>query len=240
MIILAPGDRTLDARRRALAWLSAGAASVVISPLHAAAQSRGSECTLRPAQMEGPFFLDERMNRSDIATDPTSGARNAGTPLRLTFNVGSLNGRDCAPLADAVVDVWHCDALGAYSGFNDGVSDTRGQRFLRGFQRTDRNGVATFQTIYPGWYSGRAVHIHFKIAHVDAAKRMHDFTSQLYFDDAVTDAVHASPAYARKGRRAMRNVEDGLYRRGGRELTLTPAQSDAAYVASFDVGLRLA
>lgn len=123
-------------------------------------------CVVRPQQTEGPYFVDERLNRSDIRTEPSDGSVKEGVPLDLTFNVSRSDSiSSCTPLAGAIVNVWQCDALGEYSDVQDAAEgfDTRGQKFLRGYQVTDKNGTARFTTIYPGWYKGRAVHIHFKI-----------------------------------------------------------------------------
>src|SRR5205823_6128325 len=102
--------------------------------------------------------------RSDIRSDPTTGAVKDGVPLYLGFSLSSV-GSDggCSPLAGAVIDIWQCDASGVYSDVNDPGFNTKGQQFLRGSQHTDENGYAQFLTIYPGWYSGRAVHTHLKV-----------------------------------------------------------------------------
>src|SRR4051794_35139458 len=136
-------------------------------------------CVVRPEQMEGPYFVDERLNRSDIRSDPVTGTVKEGTPLALVLAVASLRDGACAPLVGAHVDVWHCDATGVYSDVKDPSFDTRGQRFLRGYQITDSKGEARFQTIYPGWYESRAVHIHFKIRTSPGASRGTEFVSQL-------------------------------------------------------------
>lgn len=207
------------------------------------AQSSGGAlpaCVVRPRQTEGPFFVDERLNRSDIRSDPRSGEVRPGVALRLAFRVSRLAGTACAPLAGAQVDVWHCDAEGRYSdvrGFGAGTATT-GQQFLRGYQLTDAAGTAQFLTVYPGWYGGRAVHVHFKIRTQDAAGRKYDFTSQLYFDEALTERVFAAEPYARRGGRWLRNAEDGIFRDGGRQLLLAPERDAQGYAATFDVGLR--
>src|SRR5690606_14847228 len=121
-------------------------------------------------------------NRSDIRADPSDGAMVQGAQLDLTFNVSQIDSNGCNALASAQVDIWHCDAAGVYSDAVDRSFNTVGKTFLRGYQMTDANGVAKFLTIYPGWYPGRAVHIHFKIR-----INNYEFTSQLFFDDAFTD-----------------------------------------------------
>ena len=141
-------------RREILASLgAAGAAMLLPEGLAAAGVSRrlvlpsGSTlpaCVVRPAQTEGPYFVDTKLERSDIRSDPTDGAIRDGAPLLLTFQVSRLDGAACAPLAGALVDVWQCDALGVYSGVKDmnGFFDTTGKQFLRGHQITGLDGRA--------------------------------------------------------------------------------------------------
>src|SRR6476659_4836528 len=94
-------------------------------------------CVVRPAQTEGPYFVDEKLNRSDIRTDPSDGTIKSGTPLELTFALSQLGAGSCTPIAGAVVDVWHCDADGIYSDVQDPSFNTRGKKYLRGYQVTD-------------------------------------------------------------------------------------------------------
>jgi protocatechuate 3,4-dioxygenase beta subunit len=224
--------RRLLVRRRTLALLGSAAF------FGAAASSRAARaaCVSRPRQTEGPFFVDERLNRSDIRSDPRTGEVRPGVALRLGFRVSRLGGQACAPLEGARVDVWHADADGRYSDAGGFGASTRGQQFLRGYQLTDARGAADFLTIYPGGYAGRAVHVHFKIRTADAAGRTQDFTSQLYFDDAFTERILALEPYASR-RRWMRNAEDGIFRDGGRELLLAPELSGEGYAATFDIAL---
>jgi protocatechuate 3,4-dioxygenase beta subunit len=158
--------------------------------------------------MEGPYFVDERLNRSDIRSDPTDGRVKPGTPLALTLLISRLGIGDCQPLPGAQVDIWHCDAQGVYSDVQDQEFNTIGQKFLRGYQITDARGEARFVTLYPGWYPGRTVHIHFKIRTTPVAKRSFEFTSQLYFDDGLTDRVHTATPYVENGPRTARNQHD--------------------------------
>jgi len=122
-----------------------------------------SSCVVRPELTEGPYYVDEGLQRSNIRSDPSDGSIRPGALLALTFNVSSAASNACSPLEGAIVDVWHCDALGVYSDVSDPGFNTSGQRFLRGYQVTGSDGVARSTTIYPGWYQGRAVHILFKI-----------------------------------------------------------------------------
>lgn len=239
-------------RRDALGIMSAaGAVALTGGKLAAAgdrAESRAAalalDCVATPQQTEGPYFLDERLNRADIRSDPVTGIVKEGLPLRLRINVTRVNGGACAPLEGAMVDVWQCDATGVYSDVRDfqGLFDTRGQKFLRGYQTSGRNGAAEFLTIYPGWYSGRTVHIHFKVRVSGAGAQNHEFTSQLYFDDAITDQVFAAPPYNAKGPRDTRNGQDGIFRRGqsGSKLMLHLVPDVRGYIGAFNLGLRVA
>jgi protocatechuate 3,4-dioxygenase beta subunit len=196
-------------------------------------------CVVRPEQTEGPYFIDEKLNRSDIRSDPATGALKDGTPLALILTVSRLREGVCAPLVGAHVDIWHCDALGVYSDVQDPGFNTVGQRFLRGYQITDANGEVRFQTIYPGWYSGRTVHIHFKIRTDPGAARGLVFTSQLYFDDALTSRVQTRVPYATKGQRRDHNSDDRIFARGGDQLLLAPTAAGDGYAARFAIALQM-
>lgn len=224
-------------RRDALLMLGA---SVFGPPALAQATSVRPACIVTPAQTEGPYFSDLRLQRADLRSDPADGTVRNGVPLVLTLRVHGIEGQRCAPLPGARVDVWHCDAHGVYSDAADATFDTRGKQFLRGYQVTDANGTVRFVTIYPGWYPGRAVHVHFKVRTQPDAGRGTEFTSQLYFPDSVTQRVHAQPPYARPGAHGQKNDSDGLFRRGGEALLLDlSAQRGGGYAARFDIGLLL-
>lgn len=197
------------------------------------------DCVVRPEQTEGPFFTDVELERSDIRMDPSTNSVSPGLPLGVTIQVLRVGSEECVPLPGAQVDLWQCDAAGRYSGFRDRGSDLRDQKFLRGYQLTDQDGMARFMTIYPGWYRGRAVHLHFKIrAGAEQGKR-YEFTSQLYFDDELTDQVHAEPPYDAHGTRTVRNSDDRIFRRSRGRLTLETTPSDTGYQALFPIGLDL-
>jgi protocatechuate 3,4-dioxygenase beta subunit len=189
--------------------------------------------------MEGPYFVDERLHRSDIRSDPTSGQIKQGMPLTLTFQVMSLNADNCRPLPGAQVDIWHCDATGVYSDVQDPGFDTLGQKFLRGHQITDMRGEARFITIYPGWYPIRTVHIHLKIRTAPVAQKSFEFTSQVYFPDELTDQIHAGRPYSSLGPRRVRNRQDQIFRYGGDRLMLAPTPEPNGYSAKFSIGLQL-
>ncbi|HEU0115703.1 MAG TPA: intradiol ring-cleavage dioxygenase [Thermomicrobiales bacterium] len=240
--------------------LRAGAGGVALgvarfAPERAAAQTAvGSpvSCVLAPEMTEGPYYLPLDLVRQDL----TEGK--PGLPLRLRIAVMNTQGGGCAPLAGAAVDLWHCDAQGVYSGIsgeNPGGggaatgADNQSTTFLRGIQLTGADGVAAFDTIYPGWYQGRAVHIHMKV-HVggdatgatppadgyDGGHVAH--TGQLFFDDALSDQVFGTAAYAnRDNAERTRNGQDGILGDHGDEpgvmLVLTPV-TPGALADGFD------
>ena len=218
-----------------VAWFIAG--GVLTRP--DAAGGPGPICPFRPEQTEGPYFVDERLHRSDIRSEPTSGELSAGTPFALTVALAHVDQGQCRPLAGAQIDIWHCDALGIYSDVKDPSFNTIGKKFLRGYQMTDAQGEARFLTIYPGWYEGRTVHIHMKARIVVDGKKTYEFTSQMYFEDAFSDRIHAGAPYATKGRRTARNQDDRIYRRGGEQLMVIPTQTADGYAGSFAAALQL-
>lgn len=157
-------------------------------------------CTLYPQQTEGPYYVDGDMLRADLRED------REGTLLVLELQVLRADG--CTPLANAAVDVWHCDAAGVYSGFQGqlGGLNTTGQIFLRGTQLTGADGRVQFTTIYPGWYPGRTTHIHFKV-HLSPTEEV---TSQLYFPEDLNRQVYETDPYAEHGQKDTSNLADGF------------------------------
>ncbi|MFN8527669.1 MAG: intradiol ring-cleavage dioxygenase [Anaerolineae bacterium] len=194
-------------------------------------------CVVRPAKTEGPYFVDEMLNRSDIRVDTTDGSIREGVLLNLIFRVSQAESNACTPLEGAQVDVWHCDALGNYSDVEDQV----GHNYLRGYQLTDEYGQAQFLTIYPGWYSGRTVHIHFKIRTDPASDSGYEFTSQLFFPDDLSREIYANNLpYSQKGEQDTSNAADGIYADNGDLLLLDPIlEEDGSYTAVFDIALDL-
>ncbi|MXX67639.1 MAG: intradiol ring-cleavage dioxygenase [Gemmatimonadales bacterium] len=240
-------------RREALAALGVGGGALAAGrwilgtgpEVALAAQAEGiaralPACVAKPEQTEGPFFVDAGLERSDIRSDPSTGAVSEGIPLTLRFNVSRISRGDCSALAGALVDLWQCDADGVYSGVEDegAPAAARHRQFLRGHQLTDDDGVARFTTIFPGWYRERAVHVHFKVR-TEVAGQPYEFTSQLYFDEALTDKVHAQAPYAARGQRTRMNADDRIFRDGGESLMARVSEADDGYAAAFDLGLDL-
>lgn len=208
---------------------AAGSASSLSAP----------DCVALPQQTEGPYFVDRQMQRTDIRLDPSTGRTSEGTPLDLRLVVSAITAAaGCGPLKGATVDIWHCDAIGRYSDVRDRRTDTTGQKFLRGYQMSDAGGAVRFTTIYPGWYPGRAVHIHFKIRVPAANGRMDEFTSQLYFDEALTERVHAAAPYtSNRGQRTV-NERDMVFRDGGTQLLLPVSRRDGRLSSTFTIAMQ--
>ena len=228
-------------RRELVSLLGLSGLAAMAEPLFS--QSPGERtlpaCVVQPEQTEGPYFVDRMLDRSDIRTDPTTNAARAGLPLQVTFNVSQIGANgSCKPLPGAQVDLWQCDAAGIYSGVQDRSFNTVGQQFLRGYQRTNADGAATFVTIYPGWYAGRAVHVHFKIRTAPDARQGHEFTAQLYFDDALNDRVFGREPYSARTGQRVRNESDRIFRAGGKELMLPLTERGDGYAGTFNVALH--
>jgi protocatechuate 3,4-dioxygenase beta subunit len=190
----------------------------------AAVASGEVSCVLAPEQTEGPYYLEGDKVRRNI----TEGK--PGMPL--TLNLKVVDASTCKAIKGATVDIWHCDAGGVYSGVQQAV----GRTFMRGIQKTNAQGIATFQTVYPGWYQGRTVHIHIKV-HL-AGNVVH--TGQLYFPDAVTDAVYKRAPYSNRPGRDTRNTADNIYRNGGKRssLSLRKPTKGAGYVGAITMGVQ--
>nr|WP_062333095.1 protocatechuate dioxygenase [Herbidospora sakaeratensis] len=168
-------------------------------------------CALTPSTTPGPYYFDADKIRSDIRED------RPGTLLDLAIRV--RDSETCEPLKDAVVEIWHCDAGGLYSGAESastggpggGMGDlvpTDDERYLRGAQVTGADGIVVFTTIWPGWYRGRTVHVH-AMVHVGNDRTL---TTQVMFDEARNDAVLAAGPYAGRGGRDTRNDDDSIFR----------------------------
>ena len=206
-------------RRRLLQALAMGSAAGGAFPGVLRAQEAGlisgDVCLVQPETTEGPYYIDTGLVRADI----TEGR--AGLPLRLRLQVVTA---DCTAIAGARVDVWHCDAAGVYAGV-DGDTGT----FLRGSQMTGADGVVTFSTIFPGWYSGRVVHVHYKVFLPGGSEVL---TSQVFFDDDAATAVHTGhAAYMARGVQDRSLGADRIAQAAGRGAVAQVTLGDMAEAA---------
>lgn len=184
---------------------------------------------LTPSQTEGPYYIDVDKIRSDIRED------RVGTRLRVAARVVGADG--CTPIKDAVFEIWHCDAGGLYSGFEaastggPGGGATDQTRYLRGAQVTNADGIAELTSIYPGWYRGRTAHIHLKVF----VSNTEVLTSQLYFDDSLSDRVYASAPYSAMGRRDVTNANDGIF---ASQTVMTVKKDGDGYLGLITLGVQ--
>ncbi len=180
-------------------------------------------CVLTPEMTQGPYYLDGDKLRRDIRES------RPGTRLDLATTVVDVS--TCKPIKGAAVDIWHADAGGTYSGFAQ--EGTAGDTFMRGIQRTSAKGLAAFTTVYPGWYSGRTVHIHVQVSL--GGNVLH--TGQLFFPESLTDAVYRRTPYNTRPSRDTRNATDSIFRNGGSKSMLKLAKSGSGYVARITMGI---
>lgn len=187
-------------------------------------------------------------NRSDIRSDTSNGSLQGGIPLRLVLHVYGVNDTDGdgtgsrVPLKDAKVDVWHSNSQGVQD------AGTAENDFLRGYQMTNDNGTVQFATIYPGWYEGRAIHIHIKVRDYDRSNETLEWTSQFYLNNSINELVHTQPPYSEHGPVPMTNEEDFIYTgpstdglieaNTGQHLMLDIRKDGEGYVGTFNVGLN--
>ena len=218
-------------RRELLQILGISAVSTVISVDSSNSQSTDENltipsCVLTPEQAEGPIYFDAEQVREDI----TEGKK--GTPLKLKVTV--VNSKNCKPIKDAVVDIWHADARGVYSGYKNQGVDTTGQTYLRGIQITNSEGKAEFKTIYPGLYPGRVPHIHFKVV----LNNTDYVTSQLYFPPEISKKIYINdPSYNSAG--AINESSDLVVRwYGGVEnLRMSVKEGKNSFIATHVIGI---
>lgn len=190
-------------------------------------------CAVLPESTAGPFPTIDQLDRLDV----TEGY--PGHPLRLGIRIVDA---ECRPLPGAEVEIWHADATGDYSSFEDGGSgkdEGEGTTFLRGFQTADADGIVEFQTIYPGWYEGRAVHIHAS-ARVDGDTV---YTGQLYFHEDYTLGVYESGVYTEFGPPDTTWATDGIIDDpatdgSGITLAAAPTHSGDGTLGLVNLGVR--
>lgn len=202
-----------------------------------------------PELTEGPFFVDEKLNRSDLVAGSRRSTVANGLPLHLAFSVYKLVGKDYKPLVGAHVDVWHADVAGVYSDESNPMNheDTSHQTWLRGYQLTDATGIAHFKTIFPGWYPGRCPHIHFKVRTFSTSNNATaEFTSQVFFRDNDADKIYSVEPYASRTSRDTTNENDGVFSERQFDgtmagshmlLDLVKAERSRGYAAQFAIVL---
>jgi protocatechuate 3,4-dioxygenase beta subunit len=219
--------------------------------------STNQTCTLTPSlieeegtpqQIEGPYFVDDMPNRSDIRSDPSDGSMQEGVPLSLVFHVYDVDNGSCISLSGAQVDIWHANSQGVYSGVQD--AGTGGKMYLRGYQLTDDNGTVRFTTVYPGWYEGRAIHIHVKVRTFEGSEKTLEWTSQFYLNNSISEQVHTQPPYSDHGLPEVTNEEDMIYRGASSDglvqsntgdrlmLNLIRGDDEQSYLGTFNIVLN--
>jgi protocatechuate 3,4-dioxygenase beta subunit len=185
--------------------------------------STNAACAVTPTETVGPFPSRTDLFRSDIRESK------AGTILTLTVKVVNVN-TACAPVANADVEIWHVDAAGDYSQYGSQTAAT----FLRGIQTTNPNGEVTFTTVYPGWYQGRATHIHAEVTTNGRSIKV----TQIAFPETVNNAVHTSGVYASRGPNPLSNQSDGIFADSLASELVTPTGTPSAgYAATFQIAL---
>lgn len=249
-------------RRQVLLGLGAAGTGAVLAPLarpgrkvSALTPSPTPTCLVSPQQTEGPFYFETRLIRKDL----TEGR--PGTILHLKLKI--VEGEECTPVRDAVVDVWSCDAHGVYSGYETvyteagQLQEQRGlprdaskhagdhrpafheepntdETFMRGAQVTDADGEVEFRTVYPGWYPQRATHIHVKVY----LGNDEVFTSQMYFPEAANDAVYERSVYAERTGTRMKNEDDGIFVESASNPLVELTEVEDGYVGTLTFGIR--
>ena len=182
-----------------------------------------SACAVTPSETAGPFPSLTDLIRSDIREG------RSGTTLTLTITVVNSS-NNCSPVPNANVEIWQCDAAGNYSQYGSQTAQT----YLRGIQTTNGDGQVTFTTVYPGWYQGRATHIHVEVVRNGVSSKV----TQIAFPESVNAAVYATGVYASRGSNPTANARDGIFA-DSLDSEVASVSGDAAngYTATFRVGI---
>jgi protocatechuate 3,4-dioxygenase beta subunit len=228
-------------RRRALGLAGAAGAAYVAGPLRpfgvgddaaTPQEADAASCVLAPEVTEGPYWVDVREKRSDVR------AGQSGVPLVLDLYVYRSDD-SCEPEQGAVVDIWHCNASGLYS--DEAANGTSGSTWLRGYQETDAQGHVQFTTIYPGWYSGRTVHIHVRVRTFSGSATTYNFTTQIFFAEEDSAAVFATSPYNSRSGRDTTNEADMIYQQevqaGNVLMPSLSGSASAGYSGTVGIGL---
>jgi protocatechuate 3,4-dioxygenase beta subunit len=193
----------------------------------------GSSCAITPSETEGPYPDKTGMlnNSAFFRRDVTEGR--PGLPVTLTLTIVNVNS-NCSPVSNASVEIWQCDASGNYSEYSQPGYDGTGKTFLRGLQTSDANGQVTFTTVYPGWYAGRATHIHVDVFRGTSLVK----TTQIAFPEDVTRAVYATGVYASKGQSPTTNGGDNVFSDGTQyEMAALSGDTTSGYTATLTIGI---
>ncbi len=211
-------------RRTFLTSALLGTGASLLPQAQASADPAGPRGPLTAQTTEGPYYLTLDLVRADI----TEGLK--GIPLDVVFTVLDADGR---PSTGALVDIWHCNADGHYSGFDQpGGATLTGKTFLRGTQVTGADGVVTFHSVYPGWYQGRTTHIHFKVRR----GALTNLTSQFFLPDTLSEFLYTQvAAYRRQQVRDTLNSTDGIAIQAGPTVEGNVRESQGRYVAALTV-----
>jgi protocatechuate 3,4-dioxygenase beta subunit len=226
-------EHDLTLSRRALigaaaaAGLSAAFGARALTALGADSQNVAT-CLLAPEVTEGPYWIDNKLTRRDVREGKP------GTPLLLELSI--VNAKTCKPIRNADVEIWHADAAGEYSGFDGGSGAQTRTRYLRGHQRSNALGRASFLTVFPGWYPGRTPHVHLK-AHIGQDRVVH--TGQVFFNEVIAAQVYRHGVYAGRGQPDTPHSRDMIYAQAGGSRAVARLSKRAAggYVGGIVVGV---
>jgi protocatechuate 3,4-dioxygenase beta subunit len=185
----------------------------------------GQACAVSPSETVGPYPSLTDLFRSDIREG------RSGVPVNLTITVVNTNS-SCSPVANANVEIWQCDAAGNYSQYNS----QRDETYLRGIQATGSSGSVNFTTVYPGWYQGRATHIHVEVTLNGRSVKV----TQIAFPENINSAVYSTGVYASRGQNPTSNAGDMVFADSlASELATVTGSPSTGYAASFIVGVAV-
>lgn len=228
-------------RRQALASLGLAGAGLAVGSAAGVPAVSGvalaSAVALTAEQEEGPYYVDLEKVRADVVGD------REGVPLHLAVTV--VNDKTGKVVKGAAVDLWQCDASGVYS--DESAESTKGVTWLRGVQLTDAAGVASFVTIYPGHYAGRATHIHAKV-HVSGKVSGTTYsgghvshTGQMFLPDAISTKVYRLSAYTNDKATRVLNTADRVYtQQGGAKSQVKLARRGSSVAKGYTGTITLA
>ena len=211
---------------------SATSTTATSTPSSTATGSAG--CVVAADETAGPYS-----DITGMANNPAFFRRDIregkpGTPLTLALTIVNVR-NNCNALANANVEIWQCDATGFYSEYAQPGYNGTGQTYLRGLQTSDASGRVTFVTVYPGWYMGRATHIHVKVYVSGQAVK----TTQIAFPEDITAEVYASGVYTAKGQSPTRNASDMVFADGtSTEMASVAGSPAAGYTATLTIGVN--